>query len=54
MGKIDGYTNMLGDVEVRTNLANMLSTEKWQLGVDDIILTAAGSHALFYATIALA
>lgn len=54
VGKIDGYTDFLGDSAVRTELAQTLSTEKWPLTKDDVILTAAGSAALFYATIALA
>ncbi|CAD8142622.1 unnamed protein product [Paramecium pentaurelia] len=54
VGKIDGYTDFFGDLKVRTQLAEVLSSHHRKLDADDIILASGGSGALFYATLALA
>ncbi|CAK65893.1 unnamed protein product (macronuclear) [Paramecium tetraurelia] len=54
VGKIDGYTDFFGDFNVRTQLAEVLSSHHRKLEADDIILASGGSGALFYATLALA
>lgn len=54
VGQVDGYTDFFGDVTIRRELAKTLSSERWQLSEEEIVLTAGGSGALFYATIALA
>lgn len=54
VGKIDGYTDFCGDIEVRTKLAEKLSSEKWKLSQEDIVLTMGGSGALFFCIHALA
>lgn len=54
VGKIDGYTDFFGDLNVRKQLAIQLSSHHRKLEADDIILASGGSGALFYATLALA
>lgn len=54
VGKIDKYTPFFGDVEVRKELAKKLSTQKWQLTEDEVILTSGGSGALYQCIQALA
>lgn len=39
---------------MRDELAKDLSTEKWPLKKEDIVLTAGGTQSLFFATLALA
>lgn len=45
---IDGYTNFLGDVDVRKELANKLSGNGWDLNEDDVYLVNGGSMTLYY------
>jgi aspartate/methionine/tyrosine aminotransferase len=53
VGKIDGYTDFRGDERVRADLALKLSTNRWKLTSEDIVLTMGGSGALFFCIHAL-
>ena len=48
VGEINGYTDFFGDVQVRKELAELLSNEKCQISHEEIVLTMGGSMALFY------
>ncbi len=49
VGKIDGYTNFLGDPKIRKYLADQYSNENFKLSEDDVILTFGVSLSLWIA-----